>query len=189
MSKQTDYLRWEVDNRKKGYFMGEGSFLDALETAIGDVDKYMMELPLDADGVPIRVGDVVYSLTFGGEYEVLGVGDGVFFAKNKKGELAIIASELYVHYARTLEDVLEDYLADAFAAQAMFVAESMDSDEYDSTIEELVRKTAEEIRGGCMGRDEMTRVLRRMVDTLPDVETDICTEIDRAVDEIAGRMW
>ena len=40
-----------------------------------------------------------------------------------------------------------------------------------------------------MGRDEMTRVLRRMVDTLPDVETDICTEIDRAVDEIAGRMW
>lgn len=153
-------------------------------------DEYMMELPLDADDVPIRVGDVVRHKLTGAEYEVAGVGEECFFSWSSDSERTIQCSaEMFTHRKRELEDVLGDYLDRAFAAQAMFVAESMDSDEYDSTLEELARKTADEIRGRCMGRDEMARVLRRMVDTLPDVETDICTEIDRAVDEIAGRMW
>lgn len=157
---------------------------------MSDADKYMMELPLDADDVPIRVGDVMRHKHTGAEYKVLGVSDEYFFSRATYGEgIVRCSAEMYTHRKRTLEDVLEDYLSEAFDAQAMFVAESMDSDEYNSELEELARKTADEIRGGCMGRDEMTLVLRRMVDTLPDVETDICTEIDRAVDEIAGRMW
>lgn len=114
---------------------------------MSDVDKRMMELPLDADDVPIRVGDVVYSLTYGDEYEVLGVGEDCFFAVNREGERLLLTASQYAHKKRTLEDVLHDFLDEAFAAQSMFVAESMDSDEYDSTLEELARKTADEIRG------------------------------------------
>lgn len=115
---------------------------------MNDVDKYMMELPLDADDVPIRVGDTMRCTMGDYEYEVLGVGEQCFFAWNTDGgRLAQIDARNFAHKKRTLEDVLGDYLDEAFAAQDMFVAESMDSDEYDSTLEELARKTADEIRG------------------------------------------
>lgn len=114
---------------------------------MNEVDKYMMELPLDADGVPILVGDVMRHVS-GKCYEVLGVGEGEFFTRVDcpKG-YARFSGESFTHKKRELEDVLKDYLDRAFAAQAMFVAESMDSDEYDSTLEELARKTADEISG------------------------------------------
>lgn len=157
---------------------------------MSEIDKYTMELPLDADDVPIRVGDVMRNKFTGAEYEVEAVGVGCFFAwRDAACRYVQLDADAHVHRKRELEDVLRDFLDGAFAAQAMFVAESMDSDEYNSELERITEKAVEEIRGRCMGRDEMTRVLRRMVDTLPDVETDICTEIGRAVDEIAGRMW
>lgn len=184
MSKQADHLRWEVEHRKKDYYVSEEGFLDALERTIDDVDKYMMELPLDADDVPIRVGDVMRCALGDYEYEVLGVGEQCFFAWNTDGgRLAQIDARGFIHRKRTLEDVLRDFLSD------MADASEGDPKRMREAEDAAIAKAADEIRGGMMGRDEMTLVLRRMVDTLPDVETDICTEINRAVDEIAGRMW
>lgn len=147
MSRQTDYLRWVMQCGKERRYAGEDYFWAVLESAIADVDERMMELPLDADEVPIRVGDVMRHVS-GECYEVLGVGEGEFFTRVDcpKG-YARFSGESFTHKKRELEDVLKDFLDRAFAAQDMFVAESMDSDEYDSTLEELARKTAEEIRG------------------------------------------
>ena len=110
-------------------------------------DKYMMELPLDADGVPIRVGDVLYG--YGKSIEVVDMRYGrsgwVLISRDGNGYSDTYA---FTHdHTPTVEDVLRDFLDEAFAAQSMYVAESMDREEYEGELERITEKAAEEIRG------------------------------------------
>ena len=74
-----------------------------------EVDSRFIELPLDADGVPIRVGDTVEWLIKNGEYEVAAVGELVALKINDSGCVAIAPNMLRHVKPRTLEEVLEDY--------------------------------------------------------------------------------
>lgn len=85
----------------------------------------MVPLPLDADGVPIHVGDVVtMDLMFGGKSKPLVV-DRMELSRGKDGNLWCVAldtdescwnqpSLLRHHHAPTVEDVLREFV-DAWA--------------------------------------------------------------------------
>lgn len=114
MSKQTDYLRWVMQCGKERRYAGEDYFWAVLESAIADVDERMVELPLDVDEVPIRVGDAVRNKLTGDEYKVEAVGVGCFFAwREAVCRYVQLEADGYVHHKpRTLEDVLRDFLSD-----------------------------------------------------------------------------
>lgn len=83
-------------------------YIDELEAEVNDNH---MRLPVDADGVPIRVGDSVNMEDSDKEFTVQLVGDTCF-----RGQL-LGTGAMETHYSRcclhvkprTLEDVLEDY--------------------------------------------------------------------------------
>ena len=77
-----------------------------------EVDERFMELPLDADGVPIRVGDLV-TLNNGEPFKVGGIRDAGNQWHIFRYELHRWWSPLDLHHVkpRTLEDVLEDFRA------------------------------------------------------------------------------
>jgi hypothetical protein len=71
-------------------------------------------LPVDADGVPIRVGDVMEWPT-GETFEVAGIGDGTLFYIEDDGEYADWTGAITKrhHHALTVEDVLRQVIASA----------------------------------------------------------------------------
>ena len=76
--------------------------IDAIEREVAD----MMPLPLDADGVPIRVGDVMeYTVTPHTKREVGGIGVECFYANASKFD----ARYYRHHHAPTVEDVLREF--------------------------------------------------------------------------------
>lgn len=71
-----------------------------------------VKLPVDADGVPIHVGDVMEWPTTGETFEVVGIGDGtVFYVDGGCDECAdwTGASTKRHHHAPTVEDVLREF--------------------------------------------------------------------------------
>lgn len=99
---------------------------DLIESAAPDMSKFM-ELPLDADGVPIRIGDVMYWPLNGETDEVVGIGDGVFFyTENGRTEWTQAATKRHAK-SRTLGDIRLD-IADAISGK--------DSDRIDALIRE-----------------------------------------------------
>ena len=69
-------------------------------------------LPVDADGVPIHVGDVMEWRFDNGEFEVIGIGGNTLFYIDKdSGECEwTAAGDKHHHYAPTVEDVLREML-------------------------------------------------------------------------------
>lgn len=82
------------------------------EEIVADVRKEWVRLPVDADGMPIRVGDVMEWPTTGETFEVVGIGDGVLFYIEDGSEQAdwTGASIKRHHKPPTVEDVLEELL-------------------------------------------------------------------------------
>ena len=80
-------------------------YADAIQA---EVDERFMELPVDADGVPIRVGDTVEWLVKNGDYEVVAVGELVALKLGEDGSFTIAADALRHVKPRTLEDALAD---------------------------------------------------------------------------------
>ena len=81
---------------------------DIADEIQAEVDERFMELPVDADGVPIRVGDTVEWLVKNGDYEVVAVGELVALKLGEDGSFTIAADALRHVKPRTLEDVLRD---------------------------------------------------------------------------------
>ena len=69
-----------------------------------------VRLPLDADGVPIRIGDVM-EWPDCSTAEVVGIGDGTFFYVEDGEDAAdwSCASDKIHHHAPTVEDVLREF--------------------------------------------------------------------------------
>jgi len=78
--------------------------------ALPDMTAYV-KLPVDADGVPIRVGDVMEWPTTYETFEVVGIGDGTLFYIEDGSEQAdwTGASTKRHHHAPTVEDVLREF--------------------------------------------------------------------------------
>lgn len=131
---------WQGASYKDGYDEGFASaddyFTDKRETL---KEHGWVKLPLDADGVPIHVGDVVtMQLLFGGESKPLVV-DRMELSHGRDGDLWCIALDtdedcwnepsLMRHYTPpTVEDVLEEFfgkanLPDGTQTRAELIAE------------------------------------------------------------------
>ena len=92
--------------------------LATVEKIEREVAERFMELPLDADGVPIRVGDVMEFSAFEIEKPVTrmvdGIGQGVFFAWcGERGYQQHEAKRYRHHHEPTVEDVLQKLLEQA----------------------------------------------------------------------------
>lgn len=77
-----------------------------------EVAERFVELPVDADGVPIRVGETCYDRRTGEPFEVSSVEwNGVCWSAWSKPEQRHIYSEVTHVKPRTVEDVLEEFIA------------------------------------------------------------------------------
>lgn len=117
MLKSVSKLRLLVDETRDAYLRGDVNYIIGLdgiaERIEQEVSERFMELPLDADGVPIRVGDVMEFSSFEIEKPVTrmvdGIGQGVFFAWcGERGYQQHEAKRYRHHHAPTVEDVLRD---------------------------------------------------------------------------------
>ena len=86
--------------------------LATIEKIEQEVSERYMELPVDADGEAIHVGDVMEWPTTGETFEVVSIGDGTLFYIEDGNELAdwTGASTKRHYHAPTVEDVLRDML-------------------------------------------------------------------------------
>lgn len=122
-------------------FVEEDALLvEMIEAVEHEVSERFMELPVDADGVPIRPDDLMACTAFDtnnfdGKEHVMAVGNG--FWVDKDGCTHIPSETRHVK-PRTIEDVLSDAVGELFNADI-----STGSTEWD----EVIAKYAEEIRG------------------------------------------
>ena len=116
---------WKAEHGQmwlKGYSECHAELLEGNETLASDLERCgWVKLPVDADGVPLRVGDVVIArLLFGGESKPLVV-DRMELSHGRDGDLWCIALDtdkecwnqpsLMRHYTPpTVEDVLRAML-------------------------------------------------------------------------------
>lgn len=115
---------WKAEHGQmwlKGYSECHAELMEGNETLASDLERCgWVRLPVDADGVPIRVGDVVtMQLLFGGESKPLVV-DRMELSHGRDGDLWCIALDtdkgcwnqpsLLRHYTPpTVEDVLAEF--------------------------------------------------------------------------------
>lgn len=115
---------WKAEHGQmwlKGYSECHAELMEGNETLASDLERCgWVRLPVDADGVPIRVGDVVtMQLLFGGESKPLVV-DRMELSHGRDGDLWCIALDtdegcwnqpsLMRHYTPpTVEDVLREF--------------------------------------------------------------------------------
>lgn len=82
-----------------------GKICDEIEA---EIERDYMKLPVDADGVPIHVGDVM-TLKHGKTCEVVAVSETQFTGKKFGSDYCVCHASLHRHVKpRTLEDVLCD---------------------------------------------------------------------------------
>lgn len=97
----------------KGYRECHAELLEGNETLASDLESCgWVRLPKDADGEPVRIGDVMEWPTTGETFEVVGIGDGTLFYIDDSSEQAdwTGASTKRHHKSPTVEGVLEEML-------------------------------------------------------------------------------
>lgn len=108
-----DKLREAIEKGKRKAFGSTAGYYRAVDDAVNAIEQEIadnyMKLPLDADGVPIHVGDELeYVLTQNGRYKTQAINEyGVIVESNGKRQ---IGAALVRHVKpRTIEDVLYDF--------------------------------------------------------------------------------
>ena len=113
MLKSVSKLRLLVDETRDAYLRGDVNYIIELDGIAERIEREVaeryMELPVDADGVPIRAGDVLTD----GEYkfkvfELAAFGDGSWSIRNEDGN-AWAACDVTHHHEPTVEDVLREF--------------------------------------------------------------------------------
>ena len=102
----------------------------------------LVRMPKDADGVPIRVGDVMEWPTTGETFEVVGLGDGVlFYVEDGEERADWTEASTKRHYTPpTVEDVLREFTDEVWNRCCEGATAS------DSGIDELVAECAAKLR-------------------------------------------
>ena len=98
------------------WYDGNGGYPSDVKRIADDIEAEIanryMELPLDADGVPIRVGDrvetVINGLLHDGEFTVRTVGANII---TDSGGCAIYGEQVRHVKTRTIEDVLRELVS------------------------------------------------------------------------------
>ena len=124
---------WQGESYKDGYDEGFASADDWLAQHEDAMAEHgWVRLPVDADGVPIRVGDVMDGTCPSGKHvngTVSAIGDGVFWLSNV--QFSLKSDYMHHYHAPTVEDVLREMHAELDEVTALYVGEAIDSDERD----------------------------------------------------------
>ena len=111
-----DHIKGRLDGIAVSFGI-DGEWLDGWNRAVlatvekieKEVAERYMELPLDADGVPIRVGDVLTDVEYKFKvFELAAFGDGSWSIRNEDGN-AWAACDVTHHHTPTVEDVLREF--------------------------------------------------------------------------------
>jgi hypothetical protein len=116
--------------------------LAVLDNERGDMHDGWVRLPLDADGVPLHIGELVDEmLPFGGYAAPAPIdtmelyrgasGYGWMVKLDAENSALISPNLLRHHHAPTVEDVLREMHAELDEVTALYVGEAIDSDERD----------------------------------------------------------
>lgn len=105
--------QWEAGASTRGF----AERLEAAASERADVTIFGVDYvacPLDADGVPIHVGDVMEWRYGNGEFEVIGIGGNTLFYIDKDSNECewTAAGDKRHHHAPTVEDVLREFTRD-----------------------------------------------------------------------------
>lgn len=123
---------------------GIDSIAEDIESEIeAEISDRYMPLPLDADGVPCRVGDML--IYDGSEHEVLAVDTRCVWFDIARRTIALEpfpADECHHVKPRTIEDVLDDYRRELVETWACTLDDEMTDAE-----DEITARYADELRG------------------------------------------
>lgn len=127
-------------------------YIDGIEREVAD----MVPLPLDADGVPIHVGDVVAAtLAHGGsgrwvvdrmELTRAYNQDLWQIALDKDGACWVTPSTVRHHHAPTVEDVLREFAQEMNENLGMYTGEAIDADEWRDADTKTIAEYAARLR-------------------------------------------
>lgn len=95
----------------KAHADGERNVIKGIEQDDELAEMGLMRLPLDANGVPVRVGDVM-EWADGDTFEVVGIGgETLFYAENDSVDWTRVKGKRH-HHEPTVEDVLRELMAE-----------------------------------------------------------------------------
>ena len=112
----------------------------------------IVRLPKDADGVTIRVGDVMEWCDSGETLTVEGIGrDVLFYIDGENAEWTAARNKRH-HHAPTVEDVLREFADEMNQNLGMYTGEAIDADEWRDADAKTVEKFAAKLRLADDGR-------------------------------------
>ena len=130
--------------RDKAYNEGVCDGIDADKNAI-----VYIKLPVDADGVPIRVGDVMEWPTTGETFEVVGISaNTLFYIEHDFDDSAqwTAAYDKRHHHEPTVEDVLREFAEKMNENMGMYTGEAIDADEWRDADRQTIAEYASKLR-------------------------------------------
>ena len=106
-----NYANWQDCKQKVLQHNITMDELSAETERLKDELAHRIELPEDADGEYIHIGDVMVDRGFpDAKYTVVGIGKDEFFTRDAYGELYEHTASLYIHYKQpTVEDLLREF--------------------------------------------------------------------------------
>ena len=137
-----------VDAYTKGYDEGFASADDlAAQHEDAMAGHGWVRLPLDADGVPIHVGDVM-EWPDCSTAEVVGIGNDTFFYVEDGEDAAdwSCASDKIHHHTPTVEDVLREFAEKMNENLGMYTGEAIDADEWRDADADTIAEFAAKLR-------------------------------------------
>ena len=130
--------------RDKAYDEGVCDGIDADKNAMGYI-----KLPVDADGVSIRVGDVMEWPTTGETFEVVGISaNTLFYIEHDFDDSAqwTAAYDKRHHHEPTVEDVLREFAEKMNENMGMYTGEAIDADEWRDADRQTIAEYAAKLR-------------------------------------------
>ncbi|MBR1445478.1 MAG: hypothetical protein IJ586_08535 [Alloprevotella sp.] len=123
-----------------------------LQGKLDEMERTHMLLPVDADGVPIRIGDLLEHVDIDGyeeRFTVMGytrMPDSVTFMATNG-----VSAEFYCDQCRhvqqdTVESLLEEFQQDTLTTQGEYAGEVIDADKWKRDLKEHIEDYAERIR-------------------------------------------
>ena len=110
------------------------------------IDHEMVELPKDADGEYIHIGDVMEWCDSGETLTVEGIGSDVLFYIDGENAEWTAARNKRHHHEPTVEDVLREFADEMNQNLGMYTGEAIDADEWRDADNKTIAEYAAKLR-------------------------------------------
>jgi hypothetical protein len=144
---------WKAEHGQmwlKGYKECHAELLEGNETLASDLERCgWVKLPVDADGEPIHIGDVMENIVCPSVHrEVTGVGAECFYGWDEgNGRYSQFGATCYRHHhAPTVEDVLREFADEMNQNLGMYTGEAIDADEWRDADNKTIAEYAAKLR-------------------------------------------